>query len=118
MLGTIGFDNYKIRCIIGELPEERIKQQSIFVSIRVLSDFSQCVQSDNLNDTVDYVAIAKLCTEVAKKGNFYLVETYANRVLDTLLDSFPIQSARITVKKPLGLEDADHSIVELEKNKE
>lgn len=118
MLGTIGFDNYTIRCIIGELAEERKNEQLILVSIRVLTDFSECVQSDEINDTVDYVAIANICTEVALKGNFFLLETYANRVLDTLLDSFSIHSARIIVKKPNGLDNADHSIVELKKDKE
>ena len=117
MQGIIGFNNYHIRCIMGERPEERQVEQSIYVSVRVRSDFSACAASDDLKDTVDYVSIADVCLREAQEGKYFLLEAYASRVLDRLLENHGVLEASIEVKKPLGLPSADCSFVELTKRK-
>ena len=118
MLGTIGFENLHIECIIGELPEERDRIQSIFVSLKVDCDFSACSSSDHLDDTVDYVSLADDCKQEAIDGRYQMLETYACRVLDRILKRYPVSKASILVKKPCGLNEADHTFVELMKRKE
>ncbi|MGA8165140.1 MAG: dihydroneopterin aldolase [Waddliaceae bacterium] len=119
VLGNIGFENYAIVCIIGCLPEERVKEQTIYVDLKVEVDISRCLQTDELQDTLDISLLAKCCADRAKIHRFRMIETYAGEVLQTLFDRFPmISRAWMKVKKPQGLPSADSSIVELMKERE
>jgi 7,8-dihydroneopterin aldolase/epimerase/oxygenase len=113
MQGIIGFNNYHIRCILGERPEERQVEQSIYVSVKVRSDFSACAASDDLKDTVDYVTVADICLKEAQEGKYFLLEAYASAVLGRLLEIHGILEATIEVRKPSGLPSAECSFVEL-----
>ncbi len=117
MQGTIGFERLRILCVIGDLPQERVKEQMIEVSVKVQYDFSSCSLSDDLSDTVDYVAISNLCRREAIEGKYRMLETYACRTLEKLLKEFPIQSAWILVRKPGAIPEADCSFVELSMEK-
>jgi 7,8-dihydroneopterin aldolase/epimerase/oxygenase len=118
MQGVIKILNHKLSCIIGVLPEERTLEQEIFIDLELRRDFSTCIKSDRVDDTVCYVAVSELCTTIAKKGGFGLLETYAHKVLETLFGKFDVEWAKITVKKPGALPTGDCAIVELEKNRE
>lgn len=113
MLGTIGFENLSIDCIIGERPEERISSQTIFVTLHVEYDISRCALSDQLMDSIDYVSLAEDCREEALKGQYQMIECYASRVLDRIFRKYPIEEARIVVRKPNGLDSAECAFVNL-----
>ncbi len=117
MYGTIGFDNHKITCIIGAEPEERHADQDIFVDLEAEADFSHCASTDSLHDAIDYVQLAHVCTEVAQKGKYFLIEAYASDCLNELLKRFPIEKAWIKIKKPQGLPSANYAVVSLSKRK-
>jgi len=112
--GTLGFEKLKIRCIIGVLPMERQVEQDIFVDLKAVVDMSQAAASDQLSDTVDYIAIASLCRELAINERFYLLEKYAAEVLKAVCKRFPVKEAKITVRKPAAHPDADCTFVEMQ----
>jgi 7,8-dihydroneopterin aldolase/epimerase/oxygenase len=114
MLGIIGFDHHKILCIVGTEPEERMLEQEIYVDLKVEADFSRCAASDLLQDTVNYVHLSEICTELACKGQYRLLESYAYAVLRKLLQDFTaINWAWIRVQKPQALATAKCTTVEL-----
>lgn len=113
MRGIIGFDNYRINCIIGIEPHEREKEQEIFVDLKVETDFSKSVISDNIHDTINYMVLAEICNETAKKGQYYLIEKYADAVIANIFDAFDVTWAWIRVKKSALLNNADCTFVEL-----
>lgn len=115
MLGTISFEHLEVPCVIGVNPHERTAQQSIFVDLRIVCDFSECIESDRVHDTVDYVHLAEICTLTAQQGGFKLLETYASAVLDRVLKETHAENAWIRVKKPLGIPGAQFAAIELEK---
>lgn len=117
MKGIVGIDQHQIECIIGIHPEERVREQPIFVDIQVETDFSKCQQTDNLAHTVDYDVIAKLCTDLAKQGQYNLMETYACAVLETMFSRFEVSWAWIRVKKPQNWGEKTCTTVELERYK-
>lgn len=118
MYGTIGFVNHRIRCIIGVHPAEREREQEIFVDLRVAADFSACVQTDALADTVDYLALASLCTNLAVNNRYRLLETFAADVAAEVLRYATVHEVSIKIKKPGALPTADFSVVELSKKKD
>ena len=117
MNGIIGFKNHKIRCIIGTLPEERENEQEILVDLKVKVDFASCIKSDNVQDTVDYVTLAEICTNLAQHNKYQLIETYASNVLDKILSDFNVKWAWIKVKKPQALPTAEYTTVELKRER-
>src|ERR1700719_802910 len=114
MKGSIGFKNHRIRCILGDLPEERITHQDIFVDLKVVADFTLSSISDNLKDTIDYVELANICTSLAQEKQYNLMETFASDVVKIVIDRFPVETVWIRIKKPMGLPTAEFSTIELQ----
>ena len=115
MNGLIGFDHLRIHCIIGADVHERLKEQVVFLDVRVQTDFTKCVSTDHMGDTVNYVDLASVCKTLAETRQFHLLETFASEAADTILAKFPVSKVRIKIKKPTGLLDADYTVVELER---
>jgi 7,8-dihydroneopterin aldolase/epimerase/oxygenase len=115
MLGTIGFKNYRVRCMIGSEPYERCAEQEIFIDLKVEIDISRVTSSDRLQDTVSYVELSEVCKHLAVKGQYFMIETYAFEVTEKLFSLFPVKFVWIAVKKPSAIPDAEYTFVELQR---
>ena len=113
MLGVIGLENFSINCIIGIYPEERTTPQNIFVDLKVEVDVTSCMETENIANTVCYATLGQVCTEVATKGNFLLLENYSSELMEELLMRFPINWVWIKVKKPVRFMAGSFATVEL-----
>ncbi|MEX1012691.1 MAG: dihydroneopterin aldolase [Waddliaceae bacterium] len=114
MPSKVGFEELKFSCVIGDLPHERENEQEITVSLSVEVNLSDCLKSDCLSDTVDYVSLADLCQKIAKEGRFQMLECYAGAVLKTLFLEQRIEKAKFCVKKPAMFMGAKWAFVEIE----
>ena len=56
--------------------------------------------ADRIEDTVDYREVVKLVREFSDGRQFHLLEAIAAALADALLDRFPLQRARVRVRKP------------------
>jgi len=108
----IGFEHHRVHCIIGDLPEERLHEQDIFIDLRVQFDFSDI--QDELKNTIDYVSLAHLCTGIALKKQFQMVESLACAITEDIMKDERIESVNIKIKKPEGLPSAHFTIIERE----
>ena len=117
MLGTVGICNHKIRCLIGCNPEEKIVEQEIFLDLKLKCEFSSCILSDDVNDTVNYVEIAALCTSMAQRKKYALLESLAHDILNEVLLNQNVEWASVAIKKPEALSSADYAWIELERYK-
>ena len=118
MLGKIGIENLCIHCIIGCNAHERVLKQDIFLDLQFKYNFSACVLSDDLKDTINYVEIADMCTEIALAKPYFLLESLAHTILEKLISELDIEWAFIRIKKPNAIPSADYAVIELEKYKE
>lgn len=114
MFGVVGFEKYRIRCIIGTEPHERLHPQELLVDLKVEVDFSAVAASGLLSDTVDYTMLAALCTRIAQEGAYELLEKYASDLSQTILQQFLVKSVKITVRKPHPFEGVDYALVEID----
>ena len=115
MEGYLRVRNLRVQCTIGVLESEKQEKQEILVDLVCRTDFSECVQTDSIADTVDYSQMAKVLEEVAQAEHFNLLETYAHEALHALFSQFPLRWGKIRVKKKSALPLADYVAVELEK---
>ena len=94
----------ELRCVIGVEDWERLMPQRILVDIEVTGDFSAAGKSDDLADAVDYRAVCALATEIARDGEYRLLEALGDRIAEAVLGvSECVAGVRVGVFKPLAL---------------
>ena len=75
--------------------------------------------SDEIEDTVDYREAVELVRAVSESRQFQLLESIAAAVADALLERFPLERARVRVRKPqvqLGV-PVEHTAATVERSR-
>lgn len=114
----LGFHQLQVNCIIGIYPEERENEQPLSIDVKVKIDLKECLKSNCVEDTVDYVAISRICTELAESGRYLLLESLASDIADECLRHFPVSWAWVSIKKPAAIPKADYAFVEVERTRD
>jgi dihydroneopterin aldolase len=114
----IGIQRHCLSCVIGILPEERVRAQEIFVDLKIEIHDSHSKKSDQIQETVDYVSLAQLCTELVQQKNYFLLETLASDILDQCMQRFKAIKAWVRIQKPSAIPTADYAYVEFERDQE
>jgi dihydroneopterin aldolase len=84
----------------GVLPDERRDGQRFVVDAVMSVDTRVAAASDDLDDTVDYSAIAQRLAAIVEGAPVNLIETLAQRLADACLESQRVAAVEITVHKP------------------
>lgn len=96
----------KVETIIGVYEwEKRVKQALIF-DIEVAADLGKAIETDDLQYTLDYKAMADRLTEYAENNHFNLVEVLAERCAQILMKEFGARWLRLRIAKPGPLDNA------------
>jgi 7,8-dihydroneopterin aldolase/epimerase/oxygenase len=92
----------------GVEAEERERDQAFLYDLRL--EVSDAAESDRLEDTVDYVAVAEVVKGISDGRSFNLLEALASAVADAIVERFPVERVRVRVRKrevePAGLQVA------------
>jgi dihydroneopterin aldolase len=83
----------------GALPEEQARAQPFEVDVVVVSDLRAAGQSDAIEDTVDYGALAYAVERVVTRERFQLLERLAERIADELRADPRVEEVTVTVRK-------------------
>lgn len=89
----------KIDCIIGVWDWERQTRQTIIVDLDMAADIMRAAASDDINDALDYKAVARRVTEFVEASDFQLVETLAEKIAALVLKEFNIPWIRVRINK-------------------
>lgn len=113
-MGTIKIKNIRVYAYHGCLIEEGKIGSDYSVDLSVKVDLKNSAQTDNLNDTVDYVHLNRIVKE--EMGiRTKLLETVADKILDRILFEIPlVEKVKVKVSKlnpPIGGNVASVSIV-------
>lgn len=117
MIGIVGFEHHKIYCIIGCHPDERQHEQDIYLDLKVGVDFTHCAETDDIKDAFNYVVLAQICTELARRRKYHLQETFAKELLVLLLNESNILWGWVKIKKPAAIPSAQYATIELRMEK-
>ena len=74
-------------------------------------------RSDRLEDTLNYEVIEAEAIDIAKRGQFFLVETLAERVAEACLAHPGVGEVRVVVDKPGALARTRSVAVEIRRGK-
>jgi dihydroneopterin aldolase len=113
MADTIFIQELGVSCIIGTLPRERKKKQKVVIDLDFPASVRKAARRDDLKDALNYQKIAGRATEFVSKSRFYLIETLAERLAQTLLREFKLKSVTLRVSKPKAIRNAKNVGVDI-----
>jgi dihydroneopterin aldolase len=101
----------------GALPEEQARPQPFEVDVELDVALSRPGETDSLDDTVDYSAVAEAVSRVVKSERYHLLERLATRIADVCGSDPRVTGVTVTVRKlhPPVRAMVDHVAVRIER---
>ena len=100
MLHDIVFiEDLRIETIIGIYDWEREVKQTIALDIEMASDNAKPAATENIDDAINYKAVAKRLIAFTEDSQFQLVETLAERMAEIIMAEFNVPWCRIKLRK-------------------
>lgn len=116
-MDVIYIRDLKIECVIGVYEWERRVKQTVILDLDLAADIRRAAQTDHIDDTVNYKAVAKRLMAYIGASEFQLVETLAERVAEILLKEFALPWVRVKVNKKGALRGATDVGVIIERSR-
>lgn len=117
MPDKIFLEGLSIPCKIGIFEWERKIKQKIVADLEFPADIRKAARRDRIEDAADYKKIAKHTIGFVSKSEFFLIETLAEKLADSLLKTFRLSSIRLRVSKPGAIRGARNVGVEIFRSK-
>lgn len=89
----------RVECVIGVWEWERRIKQKVEIDLDMAADIRRAAATDQLEDTLNYKAIAKKVISHVENSEYQLVETMAENVADILISDFRIPWCRVRINK-------------------
>lgn len=116
-MDKIIISDLRVDGILGVNPEERVTPQPIVVNVVLYVDTRLSAETQRLNDTVSYSAVAKRIRHRITNGSDLLVEKLANDLAHLILTTFPVERVTVRVEKPDAVRDARTVGVEVDRSR-
>jgi dihydroneopterin aldolase len=89
----------RIDTIIGIYDWERRMKQTIIIDLEMGTDIRKAADSDNIEDTLNYKAVAKRLMSYVGDSEFELVETLAEKIAEIIISEFKVPWLRLSLNK-------------------
>lgn len=90
----------KIETVIGIYDWEREIRQTVSLDIDMAHDIRRAAATDNIEETLNYKAVAKRMIAFISESEFLLVETMAERCAEIIRSEFSVPWLRLRLSKP------------------
>jgi len=107
-----------VRGIIGIREWEREKEQDILINVTVYTDTIRAAETDDIEDCVDYSALAKKIQTHAETVARLTVEALANDLAKICLETPLVRKVVVRVEKPGAVRFAKSVGVEVERKRD
>lgn len=116
-MDIISIRDLKIQTQIGVHDWEQKIKQPLSFDIDLYFKTNQASQTDDINDAIDYATLSQKVMEYTQASSFALLETLAQKLCDLMLSEFPVETVKLTVKKPHAVPEAKIVALTIERNK-
>lgn len=89
----------RIDCVIGIWDWERKIRQSVIIDLDMGFDIRRAAETDAIENTLNYKAVAKRLQDFVGSSQFQLVETMAEQIAAILLREFGLEWVRVRINK-------------------
>jgi dihydroneopterin aldolase len=107
----------KVETIVGVHDWERRLPRPVVVDLELATDAARAAKSDQLQDAVDYHAVAQSVSACITGAQPQLIETLAQRVADHLMREFGVTWLKLELHKPGAVPGASDVSVAIERGK-
>jgi dihydroneopterin aldolase len=118
MTVTVELAGLELHGYHGVNEEERREGQRFLFDL-LLEVPARAAETDRIEDAVDYREVVAVVREVSEGRAYSLLEALAAAVADAILARFPVERARVRVRKPDVRLDApvEHSAVTVDRSR-
>jgi dihydroneopterin aldolase len=93
-------EDLRIQTVIGIYDWEREITQTVSLDLEMEFDIRRAGNTDRIEDTLDYKAVAKRLIAFVEASEFQLVEALAEQCAQIVLEEFPVGRVRLKLSKP------------------
>lgn len=114
-MDIIFLHDLKVETVIGIWDWERKIRQSVVIDLDMAADIRKAAETDSVDDTLNYKAVAKRVQQFTADSEFQLVETLAERIAEIVTGEFGVPWVRVRVNKPGAIRGAQDVGVVIER---
>lgn len=104
---VICIKNLRVSSILGVYEEERRKERDIIINVRLEYDAGNALQTDALEDALDYKGVRDCIVSFVTGTQFKLLEKLADGIRQELVRDTRITKVHLEVDKPHALRLAE-----------
>ena len=98
-MDIVFLNDLKIDTVIGIYDWERATRQTVILDLEMGTDIRKAAASEDIEDALNYKAVAKRLIDFVGGSEFQLVETLAERIAELVLKEFPVPWLRLRLNK-------------------
>lgn len=114
-MDRVFIEGLEVDTVIGAYDWERGIRQCLRLDLSFAWDNRPAAAGDDLTLALDYASVSSRIQAFAEQARFQLVETFAERLAQELMDEFKITWLRLKVTKPGAVPAASGVGVEIER---
>jgi dihydroneopterin aldolase len=108
-LDIVFIEDLRIDTIIGIYDWEREVKQTIALDIEMAADNRRPASTENIDDALNYKAVAKRLIAFTEDSQFQLVETLAERLVEIIMSEYGVPWVKLKLRK-LGAVTGSRSV--------
>lgn len=99
-MDIIFLKDMRVQTTVGIWEWERRLQQTVSIDLEMGADIRRAAETDDIDSTVDYRAVAKRVTSFVADSKFQLVESMAEGIAEIVTGEFSVPWVKVVVHKP------------------
>ena len=117
-MDTVFIRDLRIPTLVGIFEWERRIRQEIRLDIEMGFDIRKAAGSDNIDDALDYKAVAQRVRSHVEQSECQLVEALAESIATLILKEFDVASVKLVLNKTGAVRDAADVGVRIERTRQ
>lgn len=103
----IKIKNLKLTTNLGIYEWEKTFSREIIINVTIKTNHEKSLQSDNIEDTIDYDQIVNKIKNMIKNNKFNLIEKMAQSLLDSIMEDTRITQCKLEIDKVGAVESVE-----------
>ena len=100
-MDTVVLNRIELFGSVGVAPEEKSGKQRYWITIELNADLRRAGKTDELEGTIDYAAVFRVCEQLMQSEDCDLLEAFADKLVSQLLTRFPLaERVSLEILKP------------------
>lgn len=115
---TINIKDLLVRTFVGVKKDEKEKKQDVIINIKLITDASRAIYTDDLANTYNYKELSKMIIRMVEDSRYNLLEKLCSDILNAVIHDNRVIEAEVEVDKPHALRFSRSVSIKMKANRE